>query len=248
VNSKIRFSNRVENYIKYRPDYPAEAINFLYDKLRINEQSSIAEIGSGTGIFTKQIIEKVEKIYAVEPNKEMREAAEKSLIVFNNFISIDASAENTSLPDHSVDFVISAQAFHWFDRIKARKEFKRILKSDCIVILLWNNRLFNTEFLKQYEIILKKYATDYNEVNHLLITEKELSEFYSQFEKITFPNKQTFNHEGLIGRLLSSSYVPLPGEKNHDLLFKEIEKIYKLYAENGKVDFNYITELYWGLI
>jgi ubiquinone/menaquinone biosynthesis C-methylase UbiE len=248
VNSKTRFSTRVENYVKYRPGYPAEAINFLYDKLRINEQSVIAEIGSGTGIFTRQIIEKAGKIYAVEPNKEMREAAEKSLIVFNNLISIDASAENTSLQDHSVDFVISAQAFHWFDRIKAKKEFNRILKSDGIVILLWNNRLFNTDFLKQYEIILKKYANDYNEVNHLLITEKELSEFYSQFEKITFSNKQTFNYEGLIGRLLSSSYVPMPGEKNHDILFNEIENIYNLYSEDGKVDFNYITELYWGYI
>lgn len=248
MNSKTRFSNRVENYVKYRPVYPNEAINFLCDKLRINKKSVIAEMGSGTGILTKQIIDKAGKIYAVEPNKEMRKAAEKLLSEFINFISVDASAENTSLPDHSVDFVISAQAFHWFDRIKTKKEFKRILKNDGIVILLWNNRLFNTDFLKQYEIILKKYANDYNKVNHLLITEKELTEFYNQFQKITFPNKQTFDHEGLIGRLLSSSYVPLPGEKNHNLLFKEIEKIYHIYSVDGMINFSYVTEVYWGKI
>lgn len=248
MDSKSRFSNRVENYIKYRPGYPKVAIDFLLKKLGLNIQSKIAEIGSGTGIFTKQIINSVGKIYAVEPNKELREAAEKSLNQFNNFISVNASAENTLLPDHSVDYIISAQAFHWFDRTYAKKEFNRILKNNGIVILIWNNRLFNTDFLKQYEILLKQYANDYNDVNHLLITEKELSEFYNQFQKITFPNKQSFDHDGLIGRLLSASYVPLQGEKNHDILFKEIEKIYRLYSKDEMIDFNYVTELYWGTI
>ncbi len=150
-----RFSNRVENYIKYRPSYPQKLIDYLIEIVGINKNSTVADIGSGTGIFTKLLVDKVKTIYAVEPNNEMRSAAIKAFGNFSNCFSVNATAENTTLENNSIDFITSAQAFHWFNIPKSKLEFKRILKRDGKLILIWNNRVNNTEFLKVYEEALK---------------------------------------------------------------------------------------------
>jgi len=140
-----------------------------------------------------------------------------------------------------------AQAFHWFDINKTKIEFKRILKTNGKVLLVWNNRLANTDFLIEYEAILKKYANDYNEVNHRNITMETLESFFSNgISKKTFHNVQKFDFESLMGRLLSSSYAPMPGEINYLIIKSKLEELFNIHNKKGFVDFNYETALYWG--
>lgn len=135
-----RFSSRVENYSRYRPSYPRQVLELLFEECGLTAASIIADIGSGTGIMTRLFLENGNQVFAVEPNREMRQEAEWNLASYSHFVSVDATAEATTLRAGSVDFVVAAQAFHWFDREKVRPEFVRILKPEGWVVLVWNDR------------------------------------------------------------------------------------------------------------
>ena len=248
-NNTNRFSNRVDNYVKYRPSYPIQLIDYLVSEIGVNKESTISDIGSGTGIFSKLLINKVKTIYCIEPNNEMRQYSEEIFKSYNNCHVNNGTAEATELEDNSIDFITVAQAFHWFNIRKTMKEFRRITKLNGIMILIWNNRLTNTKFLNMYEYGLKKYANDYNEVNNKNISEAEIRKCYnSDMKRVTFNNFQEFDFVGVMGRLLSSSYAPLEGTENYKRLREIIKEAYDKGAINGKVRFNYETELYWGTL
>ncbi len=135
-NSTTRFSNRVDNYVKYRPHYPAAVIDYLKKEKVLKDNYVIADIGSGTGISSELFLKNGNTVYGIEPNKEMREGGEKYLSGFKNFISINGTAEDTTLKENSIDVITAGQAFHWFDMVKAKKEFKRILKTNGYVVLI----------------------------------------------------------------------------------------------------------------
>jgi len=157
-----RFSNRVDNYVRYRPGYPIEVLDLLREQCGLTPNASIADIGFGTGIFTRILLENGNTVFGIEPNPEMRETGEKLLAEFPNFRGIGAPAEKTTLADRSVDFVTAAQAAHWFDREAAHREFSRILKPGGWVVLLWNERITEgTAFLAEYEKMVLEYGTDF---------------------------------------------------------------------------------------
>ncbi len=247
--STQRFSDRVDAYIKYRPSYPAEIVKLLKEKCGLTEKTVIADIGSGTGIFTKLLLDNGNQVFAVEPNKEMRQAAELQLKNYPDFVSIDAPAEKTGLKSNFVDIITSAQAFHWFDREKVKVEFSRIIRPGGWVVLIWNERQTNSSaFLTAYEALLHKYAKEYGRVNHTNIDSKVIAGFFSpcSFEAAAFQNSQDFDYEGLKGRLLSSSYAPDPGRPEHAPMISELEKIFQTYAKDEKVIFEYKTIVYYG--
>src|SRR5262245_50759059 len=126
-DSVSRFSNRVANYVKYRPEYPREIVAFLGEACGLKKDSVIADVGCGPGISSKIFLENGNRVLGVEPNEAMRDAAREYLAAYNNFSIIDGRADATTLSDASVDFVIAAQAFHWFEPDATRAEFKRIL-------------------------------------------------------------------------------------------------------------------------
>lgn len=244
-----RFSDRVENYVKYRPGYPKEFIDFLYTNVGFSKDSIVADIGSGTGILTALMLNRGCRVVGVEPNKEMRKAAEMLLEEYQKYVSLDGAAENTGLGSNSVDYIICAQAFHWFDKDACKKEFQRILKPGGRVVLVWNDRkVHESGFSAEYEGLLRTYANDYNEVNHKLITDTEFKIFFKNgvFSKVIFCNEQRFDFDGLKGRLLSSSYAPIPGEHNYETLIMELKKLFNKYEVHGKVLFEYETEGYTG--
>jgi SAM-dependent methyltransferase len=211
----------------------------------LTRTTEVADIGSGPGNLTALLLPVAARVYGVEPNKEMREAAER-LLVADNFVSIDGTAEHTGLPDASVDLVTASQAFHWFDREKARNEFGRIVR-DGFVALIWNRRLTDSsEFLQGYDELLGRYSTEYRDVDHSHAAREELSAFFGRggFESRSFPNQQLFNWEGLLGRVMSSSYVPLEGE-SHDLLVKGLEELFAKHEQHGQVAFLYKTQVFW---
>ncbi|MCP4237459.1 MAG: class I SAM-dependent methyltransferase, partial [Aestuariibacter sp.] len=178
ANSTERFSDRVDNYIKYRPSYPDAVIDTLVSQCKLTPQSIVADVGSGTGIFSGLLLKHNIQVMAVEPNDSMRKAAENLLASSTGFSSIAGQSEQTNLADASVDLITAAQAFHWFDRELTQREFSRILKPAGHVALIWNQRKSNTPFLKEYDDMLSVYATDYNSVNHMNIADTDIEEFY----------------------------------------------------------------------
>lgn len=247
-NTVERFSNRVANYVKYRPAYPPEVLRFLQDELNLQAGSTIADVGSGTGISAKIFLENGSTVYGVEPNAAMRAAAEDFLKDFPNFRSVDGTSENTTLPDRSVDFVTAAQAFHWFEPEKTRKEFKRILKPGGCVVLIWNERQLDTnEFLREYENFLIEFGTDYEKVRHDNIPREKLAAFFqTDFKQAKFQNRQIFDFEGLKGRALSSSYMPTDGDARYAEMTKSLNGIFTKHAENGRITVLYDTNVYYG--
>lgn len=248
MNTLDRFSNRVENYIKFRPDYPAEVVAFLKEEGLLRNNSVIADIGSGTGISSELFLKEGNIVYGIEPNKEMREAAERLLKDYKNFKSIAAVSEDTKLEEHSIDLIIAGQAFHWFNKEKSKKEFQRILKKNGAVVLMWNDRrIDSTPFLQAYEDFIKMFATDYLEVNHKNIDEKIFSSFFSgDYIMESFLNYQYFDLQGLKGRILSSSYMPAEGHKDFDFMMSVLKKIFNRFQEEGKVTIEYDTKIYYG--
>jgi len=247
TNTVERFSNRVENYVKYRPSYPHEVLDLFHNEMYLQTDSVIADIGSGTGISAKIFLENGNLVYGVEPNAAMREAAEIFLKEFTQFRSIDGTSENTNLPDKSVDFIIAAQAFHWFDKEKTYKEFKRILRPNGFVVLIWNERqLDTTDFLIEYENLLKKYGTDYEKVRHDKINKNILRDFFqSDFRQKTFLNVQLLDFEGIKGRMLSSSYMPSENDSVYEAMINELKLLFENRAENGKIQVLYSTNIFF---
>jgi ubiquinone/menaquinone biosynthesis C-methylase UbiE len=167
LNSTQRFSSRVDTYVRFRPSYPKQIVETLEKHCGFTDHSVVADIASGTGIFTKLLLEHGNRVYGVEPNAEMRRAGEEFLAAYPNFTSVTGTAEATTLSSYSVDFVTAAQSGHWFDRQKSRQEFARILKPEGWAVLVWNERKTDsTPFLRDYEDLLLRYGTDYNEVRH----------------------------------------------------------------------------------
>lgn len=248
-SSTTRFSDRVENYIKYRPSYPKEIISYFVNEGILKPGYVIADIGSGTGISAEIFLKENYEVIGVEPNKDMREAAEKLLSGYKNFKSVDGTAEETTLTSDSIDLIICAQAFHWFDVEKARKEFKRILKQGKYVSLIWNVRREDTDFLKDYESLLQKFGTDYKEVKHNNITNDVIRKFFgSEMNIKVFYNVQLFDFEGLKGRLLSSSYAPNENDPQSSIMLKNLKEIFEKHQTNGKVAFEYDTAVYSSIL
>ena len=248
ADSTRRFSNRVDNYVKYRPHYPAEVIQVLAEETGLTPSSAVADIGSGTGISVELFLQADCTVFGIEPNQEMRAAAEKLLQGYSAFHSIAGTAEATTLPDHSVDYVIAAQAFHWFEPLQTGREFARILKPNGWTVLLWNSRRTDsTPFLKAYESLLQTYGTDYLSIGHKNVNKESLEAFTGgPLQLKTLYNEQLFDFPSLQGRLLSSSYMPTEGHPNFQPLMDQLAQIFEQHSENGQVRVEYDTELYWG--
>jgi SAM-dependent methyltransferase len=245
-----RFSNRVENYIKYRPGYPPEIVEILKAECGLTPAAVVADVGSGTGILTELLLKNGNRVFGVEPNREMREAAERLLAGYANFTSVAAPAESTTLPVHSVDLVVAAQAFHWFDRAAARREFARILKPGGRVVFLWNERrATSSPFLRAYEGLLQTYAPEYKQVDHKQVAAQEaIADFFSpgSFALARFSNQQAFDFEGLKGRLLSASYTPEAGHPNHQPMLDGLRALFEAHQVGGCVTLEYETRMYYG--
>jgi len=243
-----RFADTVENYIKYRPSYPPELLQLLIDQCELTKDKIVADIGSGTGILTQIILDNGNLVFAVEPNQAMRQAAEKHLHDYALFRSVNGTAEATTLVYNSVDLITVGTAFHWFDAVKAKTEFKRIIKSNGFIALAWNVRDQNTKFIAEYEKIISKYNKDYQITSGKKFEIEKLKEFFAPhpMHEQAFAYKQVFNLAGLQGRLLSSSYALRPTDSQYTHMMNELEKIFNEYQENGKIQFNYKTMIYYG--
>jgi SAM-dependent methyltransferase len=255
VTPTTRFSGRVGDYVKTRPSYPASVLSVLRDEHGLSPSSTVCDLGSGTGLFTKLLLESGATVQAVEPNDEMRAAAEAMLGATPGFASVAGSAEATTLADASVDLVTAAQAFHWFDVDRARLEMKRILRpgghARSNVALVWNDReLEATAFHRDYEELLVRRCPQYRELQGKADSVAKFDALLGAgaWTRHEVPNEQRLDREGLVGRLLSSSYAPRPGDPTHDETFAELRAIFDRHAEGGEIAMLYTTVIIAGRI
>jgi SAM-dependent methyltransferase len=250
-DAKQRFSNRVADYVRYRPGYPAEILPLLRTWTNFRAEHVVADIGSGTGLLSKLFLDFGNRVLGIEPNAEMRAAGEEFLSSYPNFKSVAGSAEATTLPSDSVDFVAAGQAFHWFQMPAARDEFRRILKSGGRVLVIWNERLLDeTAFLREYEALLNRFGTDYAKVSESYPRAEQMLEFFApnEFTSHSLPNFQEFDFDGLSGRLRSSSYAPPPGHPQFAPMMKELRKLFHTHHQKGVVRMEYRTHVYAGKV
>ncbi len=247
IESGHRFSSRVDDYRRYRPHYPVEILSAM-KRRGMNSESVVADIGSGTGLFTGLILPAVRRVYAIEPNDDMRKISEGDFSGMAQFTSVACGAENILLPDASVDFITSAQAFHWFDPVQSRKEFIRILRKGGYVFLIWNRRQDDSGLMRAYEKLLKdELKARYTSVHHARVTRETLHGFFrGSFETEEFENHQNLLQEEFLGRVFSSSYTPEPEESSYQPFRQKLIDLFEEYQEENRVRLIYRTVVYTG--
>jgi SAM-dependent methyltransferase len=272
-DNTTRFSDRVEDYVKYRPHYPEEILPYLQETYSFDASWDVADIGSGTGISAELFLENGNRVFAVEPNAEMRGKAEELEAGRaevgrapkaegrdrsdsegrqrdgGNFVSINGTAEATGLAAGSVRLVVAGQAFHWFDAVKSRAEFVRILGPGGVVVLVWNERLAQSPFEIAYDALIAEHGKDYKTTNHRNIPDLQIGSFYHPAAYVLkeFPNEQWFDLEGLRGRLLSSSYMPKSGPAYAPMI-EDLQRLFARHQQGGRVRVGYDTKVYSGVL
>lgn len=251
LNSTERFSTRVADYVRYRPDYPVALVDWLHRDLGVAAAAPVADIGAGTGISSKLFLDAGHPVTAVEPNAAMRAAAQAWLGSDVRFKALDGTAEATGLADASVDLVASAQAFHWFDQQAVKPEWRRILRPDGLVVVFWNSRrLTGTPFLEGYEQLLLDYGLDYSSVAERYNDDASMEAWFDGGLRgmARFNHGQRLDFEALRGRLLSSSYAPQAGHPRHAPMLAALQALFETTAIDGVVNFDYDTRAFAGTL
>ena len=251
---KTRFSDRAENYVRYRPGYPREVLKFLEDKGALTYGSVVADAGSGTGKLSELFLENGNKVLAVEPNDEMREAAELLLGDHPRFESVAGAAEDTTLAGESVDLLVVANSLHWVQRDAARAEFLRVLKPDGRVAVVWNiPRRSGTPFLESLGEIMSTYRTDDGAGGDAEDVYEMTKAFFDDgsggqrtYEIGSFPYSQHLDFEGLKGFVLSSSSMPAENESGSEEMLRDLEKVFHANESGGTVVMEYKVSAYCG--
>jgi len=243
-----RFSGRADWYARYRPSYPARIISILRKEVGLDSRHTVADIGSGTGLLTRVFLENGNRVFGVEPNDSMRSYAERSLGPFRGFVSVKGTAEHTTLPNRSVDLVTAGLALHWFDPSEAAKEFSRISKQGGTLCVVYNTRK-NDRVGRAYEEIVSRYENDRAEVPDA--EAGLIARFFKggEYSKLEVPNEQSLDREGLLGRLLSASYMPRPVERRKSAeLRRDAATMFERFSSDGRLKLRYRTTIYFGRI
>lgn len=243
-----RFSGKADLYAAGRPSYAAAFLQWLKETCGIGPSSRAADVGAGTGKFTKQLLELGCDVYAVEPNADMRRIAERELGGFPGFHSVHGDASASGLPDHSMDVITAAQAFHWFPAEEFRRECLRIGKEDCLVFLIWNERDLKALAVQALQELYAAYGRDFRGFNLGLQEDDERIRrfFRDDYQRVGFDNPLHYDREGFRVRCLSSSHSPREGEADRPAYEAGIDRIFDRFAEQGRLEMPNKTNVYYG--
>lgn len=243
------FSGRSDNYSKYRPSYPLEIIALLEKNAGLTRKSVVADIGSGTGILSRLFVENGNSVFCVEPNPDMRKKAENNLSGAVRCRIIDGTAENTTLPESSVDLVTAGQSFHWFNPDKAAGEFRRILRNRGKVALIWNDRVDKPAGMNHdYERVCKRYSPAYHSSGSLAVSREVIRGFFGgDQEEFTIRNEQRLDLEGVKGRYLSASYALHVDDASFPEVMRSFEEAFRKNQAGGFVSLEYATRVFLGI-
>ncbi len=255
-DSTARFTDRVDDYVRSRPRYPQAVVARLAAEAGLTPEAVIADIGSGTGFSAEPFLRNGNRVIGVEPNQAMRSAGERLLRHFPHFHYVPGTAEETSLGSHSVDYIVCGQAFHWFDPLRARREFARVLVPGGWLVLMWNTRRLDSPLMQAYERLLETFGTDYREVDHRRArglaragsaVPAAIADFFGgPVELRLLENEQHFDRAGLTARLLSSSYTPVEGDPRREPMLQRLRELFDEFQSGGEVVFDYDLEVYFG--
>ncbi|HTA65790.1 MAG TPA: class I SAM-dependent methyltransferase [Xanthomonadaceae bacterium] len=249
LGATSRFSNRVHDYVRHRPDYPPALMAWLRETLAVDARWRVADVGAGTGISTRMWLDAGHDVVGVEPNEAMRLAAQAAFAGHPRIAWSDGTAERTGLADASVDLASAAQAFHWFDPEPTRAEWARILRPGGLAVVYWNTRLATgNAFLEGYERLLRDFGTDYARVAERHPDDAAMRRWFGDGLRgqARFAHGQRLDFEGLRGRLLSSSYAPIPGHPRHDAMLAALRGLFDAHAVEGHVELDYATRVFAG--
>ncbi|MFQ5720724.1 MAG: class I SAM-dependent methyltransferase, partial [Acidobacteriota bacterium] len=244
-----RFTDRVADYVHARPSYPRAIHEILAAEHGLAPDHVITDVGSGTGKLAKVFLARGHRVFGVEPNAAMRQAAEVLFRGEKRFIIVDGTAEATGLKAESTDWVVAGQAFHWFDIDGARMEFARILRAPRRVALIWNDR--NTEdsdLMRDYETLLARHGIDYAEVKRRQTADDPVARFFGP-EKAAehrFRHDQVLDRHRLRRRLQSSSFVPAVGAPGHEAMLGDLDELFARHQQGGEVRLLYSTRVCVG--
>jgi SAM-dependent methyltransferase len=248
-DSTERFSGRVADYLKYRPGYPDALLDFIRQECGLVPGLTVADVGSGTGKLTELFLSNGNTVFGIEPNAEMRAAAEALFSGRDGFHSVAGRAEATALPDASVDMIAAGQAFHWFDLQRAGVEFRRILRPTGFAVIVWNAReLREPSWADAYEGFLREYSVDYGvAAHHNDLPEEDFGRFFAgPYGKRSFANPQSADFDALLGRYLSVSYALTRGHPRFKEAGERLKSLFRAHEHGGRVDFSYRTLVYFG--
>lgn len=248
MDNVSKFDGKAGSYSLGRPSYPEELIDFICGQLNLTDGERIADIGSGTGIFTEQLLNRGIAVYAVEPNADMRSVAESRLGANRNFISIDGCAENTRLADASADIVVAAQAFHWFDGKLFKKECDRILRSGGIKFLIWNMRDMGATVNLRIQEVCRRYCPSFNGFSGGTVkNDGRIVRFFDgNFRIKEYENPDRYSKEKFISRCLSSSYSIDESNNDYKAYIDALTDIFEEFSKDGELIVANKTVAYYG--
>lgn len=251
VNNEEKFSGKATHYDYARPAYAESLLNTLYSDYGFSPQSVIADIGSGTGIFTEQLLKRGNKVYGVEPNTDMRKAGEERLKGYQNFVSVNGDAANTKLLNTSIDIITVAQALHWFPLEEFSKECKRILKPNGQVVIVYNQRC-NDFINKDVDAVVARYCDIRNASTgaaYIELKRKRINELYNgKFIEICKSNSLLMDKNKFLSYWLSRSYAPREGDVNYKLFVNDIVSVFDKYAKDGLITLKQESMAYIGKV
>ncbi len=245
-----KFTGKGGVYQQYRPDYAADALLYLKEKLGIGPGAAVADVGSGTGIFTRQLLLLGAIVFAVEPNPDMRMEAERQLAAFPGFHSIAGRDSGTTLPDQSVNLVSAAQAFHWFEPAAFRQECRRILKPNGKVLLVWNQRDHSSPVNQISKAVFAEYCPDFKGFSGgMSQRDARIENFFPNgYELLQFAYPIYYSREGYIGRCLSASYAILPDNPRYDAFVAALGQVFDQFQQDGKLLLSNTTVFHLGSV
>lgn len=246
-----KFTDKVGFYVKYRPTYPDSFIKYLFGEVGLSQDACVADVGAGTGILTEPLAQRVKTIYAIEPNRNMRIACMEACGRNCSFIALDGTAEDTGIPDHAVDFITVAQAFHWFDRNRTHQEFTRIIKPEGLVVLVWNSRIPESVLTIENNALCRKHCPGFTGFSGGRESSVEQFMFFFRnetYETRSFPNDRVLTLEEFIGNSLSASYAPHPDHTGYKAFVDDLACLFERYAKNGLLRVPMHTWSYAGRI
>lgn len=247
--NQARFTGRVDSYRRFRPSYPREILDFLRRNCGLTSESKVVDVAAGTGLFSELFLENGNSVIAVEPNDEMRAVCQERQALFPRFTVLNGTAETTGVPSGSADFITVAQAMHWFDLTKSREEFARVLRPNGWCVVAYNERRMGGDtFHDGFEEILIDFGADYHKVQRTHLGEEQLHAFFAPhpLRRRILPNAQLLDLDALVGRIVSSSYMPISGQPRYTEMRQAIEQLFHENQRDGQVHLEYNCAISYG--
>jgi SAM-dependent methyltransferase len=244
-----RFTGLADTYARFRPDYPAAAIDFILQGCNLVAGSVLVDVGCGTGISTRLFAERGLHVIGIEPNDDMRAQAEAVALPPGTPRPVyqAGQAEATGLPAATADAVLAAQAFHWFQADAALGEFHRILKPGGWVILAWNERDEADPATAAFGAVIRTTPQASVVEGPRRHADRPLLEspLFHDARRDVFPHQQIVDEEGLLGRALSASYAPREPAQV-EAFTRELRQVFARFQQDGQVTLRYQTSVTTG--